>query len=122
MTRDQIPDYVINNNRFLILPHVRVPNLASRILAAATSRVASDWGSYYALTPAVAETFVEPPRFNGTCYRAANWVQVGTSRGYLKRGRRHENSQEPKLIFLYGLQRRYRRGLAKYHPRSYVRA
>jgi len=114
MTRDQIGDYVINNNRFLILPHVRVRNLASRILAAATSRVVSDWSAYYALTPRVSETFVEPRRFAGTSYRAANWVQVGVSRGYLKRGRKHQNSQEPKLIFLYGLQRRYRRGLATY--------
>ena len=122
MTRDQIPDYVINNNRFLVLPHVRVPNLASRILSAAASRVTSDWASYYALTPAVAETFVEPGRFRGTSYRAANWVQVGTSRGYLKKGRSHENSQEPKLVFLYGLQRRYRRGLANYDRSSYRRA
>ena len=122
MTRDQIADYVINNNRFLILPHVRVRNLASRILAAATSQVVSDWSRYYALTPTVAETFVEPRRFNGTSYRAANWVQVGASRGYLKKGRSHENSQEPKLIFLYGLQRRYRRSLATYSARSYVGA
>lgn len=115
MTAAQIADYVINNNRFLILPHVRVRNLASRILGAATAQVVSDWNTYYALTPLVAETFVEPRRFNGTSYRAANWVHVGTSRGYLKKGGRHENSQKPKLVFLYGLQRRYRRGLAKYY-------
>lgn len=122
MTRAQIADYVINNNRFLILPHVRVRNLASRILAAATSQVVSDWSRYYALTPAVAETFVEPRRFTGTSYRAANWVQVGISSGYLKKGRSHENSQDPKLIFLYGLQRRYRRALATYDACKHVGA
>ena len=118
----QIADHVINNNRFLILPHVRVPNLASRILAAATSQVVFDWGRYYALIPSVVETFVEPSRFNGASYRAANWVQVGTTRGYRKRGRSHVNSQEPKLIFLYGLHRRYRRRLAMLDLHSNVGA
>ncbi len=120
ITPTQIADRVINNNRFLILPHVRVQNLASRILAAATSQVVFDWSMYYELTPSVVETFVEPIRFSGASYRAANWVQVGTTRGYLKRGSSHANSQVPKLIFLYGLQRRYRRRLATLDARSHV--
>lgn len=59
-------DLVINNSRFLILPEVRVPHLASRILSAATRRVCVDWAQYYSITPLVAETFVEPTRFIGT--------------------------------------------------------
>lgn len=104
-------DYVINNSRFLILPNVKVKNLASYILALATKQVSIDWSWYYSITPLIAETFVQPSLYDGTCYRAANWVEIGTTKGYAKRGSSYCNSQEPKLIFLYGLNRRVRRQL-----------
>ncbi len=101
-------DYVINNSRFLLLPVVQVPNLASHVLSLSTKQVVKDWGSYYAVTPLVVETFVDPTRYRGTCYRAANWKEIGTTKGYAKRGALHRNSQYPKLVFLYGLNRKTR--------------
>ncbi len=106
-------DYVINNSRFLILPNVKVKNLASCILSLATKQVTEDWSSYYSITPLIAETFVQPSLYDGTCYRAANWINIGTTKGYAKRGAYYHNSQEPKLIFLYGLTKNIRRDLSK---------
>lgn len=107
---------VINNSRFCILPQVRVPHLASRVLACATRRVAVDWLQFYSIEPLLAETFVEPKRFEGTCYRAANWTEIGMTNGYGKLGASHHNSQQPKMIFVYGLTRAYRRKLATVIP------
>jgi hypothetical protein len=109
-------DLVINNGRFCVLPQVRVPHLASRILANATRRVALDWLQYYSVEPLLAETFVEPNRFEGTCYRAANWNQIGMTHGYAKIGASHHNSQQPKMIFVYGLTRACRRKLTEVIP------
>jgi hypothetical protein len=77
--------------------------MASRILALATSRIATDWFNYYSIRPRIIETFVEPSRFEGTCYKAANWLMIGATRGFKKVGAMHVNSQLPKLIFVYGL-------------------
>jgi hypothetical protein len=66
---------VINNSRFLILPHVRVPHLASHILGTILRRLRSDWQRRYNIAPCLAETFVERERFAGICYRAANWLR-----------------------------------------------
>jgi hypothetical protein len=109
-------DLVINNGRFCILPEVRVPHLASRVLAYATRRVADDWSKFYSIEPVLAETFVEPNRFLGTCYRAANWKEIGMTNGYAKLGASHHNSQQPKKLFVYGLTRAYRRKLAAVIP------
>jgi hypothetical protein len=104
-------DFVVNNSRFLILPQVRVPHLASRVLAISTRQVAIDWLRYYSIQPKFAETFVERSR-KGTCYRAANWSVIGATKGYAKLGASHHNSQKPKTLFVYGLSRGYRRKLA----------
>ncbi len=109
-------DVVINNSRFCILPQVRVPHLASRVLACSARRVAVDWFQYYSIEPLLAETFVEPQRFEGTCYRAANWNEIGRTNGFAKVGSSHHNSQNPKIIFVYGLTRAYRRRLAEIIP------
>ena len=68
---------VVCNSRFLILPSVDVPNLASHVLSLCMSRLVNDWTERYGYAPVLAETFVDPRRFTGTCYRAANWLQVG---------------------------------------------
>jgi hypothetical protein len=68
---------VVCNSRFLILPSVHVPNLASRALRLCLTRLGNDWTERYSYAPVLAETFVDPRRFAGTCYRAANWVPVG---------------------------------------------
>src|ERR1700722_15084813 len=67
---------IVNNSRFLILPHVRVPHLASHILGTILRRLRGDWQRKYHLAPCLAETFVECERFAGVCYRAANWLQA----------------------------------------------
>lgn len=101
-------EQVISNSRFLVLPFVHVPNFASRALSIATRRIVDDWARYYSIRPLVAETFVQPSLFPGTCYKAANWIEIGTTKGYAKRGASYHNSQEPKKIFLYGLNKNLR--------------
>ena len=80
---------VVNNSRFLIAPTVRVKCLASWVLARAQARLADDWEAAYRYRPVLLETYVERGRFAGTCYRAANWRQVGNTRG---RGRQGEGA------------------------------
>ena len=89
---------VVCNSRFLILPTVQVQNLASSVLSRCVKRLPGDWKERYGYTPVLVETFVDPERFRGTCYRAANWVQAGKTSG-----RRGSESNE-KDIYLYPLQ------------------
>ena len=94
---------IINNVRFLILPWIRFPNLASYLLAKCSQRVAVDWQEKYAVLPVLLETYVDPAYFSGTCYRAANWRKIGLTAGYAKVGGSHHNPKEPKLLFVYPL-------------------
>jgi hypothetical protein len=75
------------NSRFLILPAVELPNLASHVLAACTRRLSADWQLVHGQGLLLAETFVDPQRFEGTCYRAAGWQRLGASRGFARRTR-----------------------------------
>lgn len=98
---------VVNNARFLILPWIQCPNLASRILSSACARIPADWNQRYGYSPVLLETYVEKERFLGTCYKAANWVCVGQTQG---RGKldTHKLSLLPiKDIFLFPLHRRF---------------
>jgi uncharacterized protein DUF4338 len=103
---------VVNNSRFLILPWVKVPNLASHLLSLMARTIKIDWKDYYLIEPLLIETFVEDELFLGTCYKAANWLRVGQTKGYRKHGSFHHNSQTCKSIFLYPLNRRLRSELA----------
>ena len=103
---------VVNNNRFLILPWVRTPNLASRLLALASRRLGADWLERYGYSPVLLETFVEQERFPGTCYRAANWVEVGTTKGRGKLEKNHQTILPLKHILLYPLHKNFRAILA----------
>jgi len=102
---------VINNARFLVLPWVKSPNLASRILGAVAKRVAGDWWEKYKYTPVLLETFVEKDRFRGTCYHAANWMPVGQTQGRGKLDRHTRRPLPVKHIFLYPLAKDFRRQL-----------
>jgi hypothetical protein len=73
--------FVAYQTRFLILPWVRVPHLASHLLGRMSRQLSSDWEKVYAHPIYFTETFVEPERFRGTCYRAANWVELGLTQG-----------------------------------------
>ncbi len=79
--RERRRDWIVNNRRFLILPWIRVRNLASHILAKAARQVQQDFLQQYGYAPVLLETFVEQGRFSGGCYRAANWIPVGQTAG-----------------------------------------
>lgn len=81
---------VVNNSRFLLLPWVQVRNLASRVLSQAARQVAVDWPARYGVEPVLLETLVDAQRFSGTCYRAANWLEVGATSGRGRMDRAHE--------------------------------
>ena len=94
---------VANNTRFLILPWVHVPNLASQILARNVRRLGADWEHAYGHPVRLAETFVDAERFRGTCYRAANWHEVGQTGGYSRCGASYTANGQPKRVFVYEL-------------------
>ena len=106
---------VVNNARFLILPWVDSRNLASRILAGITRRLPYDWQQRYGYSPFLLETFVHKDRFQGTCYRAANWIHVGLTQGRGKLDRKFRRPIPVKHIFLYPLQRNFRQKLTSLH-------
>lgn len=96
---------VVNQSRFLILPWVRIANLASVVLARALRRLREDWQERYAVEPLLVETLVDESRYSGHCYRAANWVRLGetTGRGRMDAGHRREGVS-PKAVWIYPLQ------------------
>jgi hypothetical protein len=99
---------IVNNARFLIVPWVRCKNLASRILAMIARRLSDDWHARYAYRPVLLETFVERPRFAGTCYKAANWQYLGDTQGRGKLDTLHRHSQPIKSIWIYPLRHDFR--------------
>jgi len=103
---------VVGNARFLILPEVRVQNLASYVLSRATRRLRGDWQDTYGYAPMLAETFVETGRFTGASYKAANWIYVGQTKGRGKLDRTNSHALAVKDIYLYPLHRDYRQVLA----------
>jgi hypothetical protein len=103
---------VVGNARFLILPNVTVPNLASHILGSVSRRLATDWQRVYGYQPVLLETFVETGRFTGASYRAANWLHVGQTKGRGKLDRYNEHALPVKDVYLYPLHRNYQHILA----------
>jgi hypothetical protein len=103
--------WIANNSRFLILPGVAVAHLASHLLGAVVRRLRADWWHKYAQPLVLVETFVERDRFAGTCYRAANWIHVGTTQGRSRQDRDHCLHVPVKDIYLYPLVRHFRRVL-----------
>jgi len=102
---------IANNTRFLILPWVNVKYLASKALSLSIRRLRADWEKTYAHPVYLAETFVDISRFEGTCYRAANWLCVGQTKGSAKKGNAYRYHGQPKAIYLYPLHRHFRRYL-----------
>ena len=95
--------YVVNNSRFLVFPWVQVKNLASHALGQAIRRLGADWQQRWGYRPVMAETFVDPERYAGTCYLAANWLYLGntTGQGLARKGKSYTSS--PKKIFVQPL-------------------
>jgi hypothetical protein len=102
---------VTNNTRFLIFPWVQVPHLASHILALVTRRLQTYWMEKYNHCIYLVETFVEQQRFAGTCYKAANWIRVGQTKGRSRQERHSKQVVPIKDIYLYPLSCRFRQAL-----------
>jgi len=103
--------FLTNNMRFLILPWVRVPHLASHILGRVARRISSDWIEKYGHPLYLLETFVERQRFRGICYQAANWIYVGQTKGRSRNDRYATLKVPVKDIYLYPLTKRFREAL-----------
>lgn len=101
-------DRVVNNSRFLILPWVAVKNLASCVLAQTLARLPGDWAVRFGTRPWLVETFVDPARFAGTCYRAANWHPLGQTFGSGKQGKGYVYHGAVKEVYVYVLEPRFR--------------
>ena len=97
------------NSRFLILPWVQVPNLASHVLALNIARLPGDWLRHFNHRLLLLETFVDSRYFEGTCYKAANWQHIGHTRGSTKQGKGYRYHGNPKKVYLYVLNPDFRR-------------
>jgi hypothetical protein len=108
--------FIANNGRFLILPWVIVPHLASHLLSQIARRIAGDWQGRYGHSIDLLETFVQRDRFQGTCYQAANWIQVGQTTGRTRQSQRYRDNAvhaPVKDIYLYALSSDARRRLCR---------
>jgi hypothetical protein len=103
--------WVVNHGRFLILPWVRVPNLASHILSLAARQMPRDWLAAYRAQPMLLETLVDATLYHGGCYRAANWTEVGLTQGRGRMDRSGKTQGVRKHIFLFPLHRHWRERL-----------
>ncbi len=102
---------ICNNTRFLILDWVRIPHLASHIFGACLRRLSQDWKCYYGTEIAMVETFVDTTRYAGTCYKAANWIHVGQTKGRGRQDRERTLETSIKDILVYPLRRDFRKVL-----------
>ncbi len=110
--RRQALPYVVNNSRFLILPWVHVQGLASHVLALCARQLPRAWEARYGVRPLLLETLVDPARFRGTCYRAANWLPLGETVGRGRMDRANVlTGRAPKLVYVYPLGRDVRQRL-----------
>ena len=105
--------FLAYNTRFLILPWVTVDHLASHILGRMARRISEDWQRVYAHPIYMLETFVDPARFRGTCYRAANWILLGRTTGRGKNDLTHQANRPIKEVLGYPLTRRFRQLLVE---------
>lgn len=104
---------VVCNSRFLIVPSVKVPHLASHVLALSLRRVAEDWGHRYGYVPVLSETFVDEEQFAGTCYRAANWTKIGQTAGRTDGYANGKISTGKKAIYTYPLDEHWQEVLCR---------
>jgi SRSO17 transposase len=102
----QLP-HLVNNNRLLILPWVTVKNLASYVLSLSLKQLRIDWKKQYEVEPYMAETFVDRQKYAGTCYKAANWVYLGTTQGYGRQGNTFVYHGQKKDIYVKMMNRRF---------------
>ncbi len=118
--RAQNLHFIANNTRFLILPWVRVPHLASHILSRIARRLSGDWQSKYGHPIYLLETFVQRDRFTGACYQASNWLPVGQTKGRTRQDSSQGKHQQMAIkdIYLYPLHPRFAQRLRGITPHS----
>ncbi len=104
---------IINHSRFLIFPWVRLKNLASHVLSLATKQVEKDWQERFGYKPVLVETFVDPAKFKGSSYRAANWLHIGKTKGRGRHDRYSKNLSTIKDVYVYILDANFREELAQ---------
>lgn len=102
---------IMNNTRFLILPWVKVKNLASHILSVSIKKLVRDIPNKYGYCPVLLETFVDSSQYKGTCYQASNWIKLGQTKGRGKCDQYHKANIPIKDIYVYPLKRNFRRFL-----------
>jgi hypothetical protein len=110
-TRASNLQFIVNNSRFLILPWVKVPYLASYLLGTISRRISKDWIGKYNHPVYLLETFVQKYRFKGTCYKAANWLYLGDTKGRTRNDKNNEQKAPVKEIYVYPLERHFRKFL-----------
>lgn len=110
-TREKRLNYITNNMRFLILPWVKVPHLASHILSRISRRLSTDWIAKYGHPIYLLETFVDRSRFRGICYRAANWILTGQTKGRTRNDRDQIIKVPVKDVYVYPLSKNFREAL-----------
>ena len=110
-TRERNLQRLTNNTRFLIPGWIQVPYLASHVLGLIARRIRSDWQAKYGHPVHALETFVDRSRFKGTCYRAANWLRLGQTRGRTRNDRAHRIRAAVKDVYFYPLSPDFRREL-----------
>ena len=111
VTRERNLQRVTNNTRFLILPWVAVPHLASHVLGLLARRIRADWQAKYGHAVYALETFVDRSRFRGVCYQAANWLRLGATQGRTRNDRNHTICTAVKDVYLYPLAADFRQRL-----------
>jgi Domain of unknown function (DUF4338) len=112
--------FLVNNSRFLLLPWVRVKGLASKILGQCARQLPDDWQRLYGYRPLLLETLVEEERFRGTCYRSANWLELGRTQGRGRMDQEHQSPLPPKLLFVYPLCRNVQQRLCQASAPAYA--
>jgi hypothetical protein len=104
---------IVGNNRFLILPEVKIYNLASYILGKIVKRIRDEWKDYYKTEIALLESFVEDNRFTGASYRASNWQYIGKTKGRGRNDRQRKYGLPVKSIYIYPLVKNYKEVLRR---------
>ena len=112
-TRLSMLPHLVCNNRFLILPWIRIQNLASRVLSLSLRQLQVDWEKQYGIKPYMVETFVDNANYLGTAYKASNWTYLGVTKGYGRVGKGFEHHGRIKDIYVYIIDRSFAR---KFRP------
>ena len=106
--REKRLNLIVNNNRFLILPWIKVENLAGKALSIVVKQIQNDWQQEHLYRPVLVESFVDPSKYSGSCYRAANWKCIGKTTGKVWKDEANNDKTFSKTIFVYPLEANFR--------------